>query len=256
MALAAPTARTSTARADHRRLFRAVGRDAWTGSTSLIQGVLLGGLYALFAIGLSLIVRHHAAGQYRPWRPDRAVGLSWRWWSSTATGLDPLLVVSLVVVPVMFVARLCAAARPAQPARSAADCCRRCWSPSASRSSSRTGCWRCSAPTPAACSTARSRPRACSFRGGIAVGVYPLLVFAVAVAGDRRLAAAVLPHRPRPRLPRHLRRCRHRRADGHRQPPALRAGASASPWSFTALAGVLVRHPHQLRSAAGPIRLI
>src|SRR5580700_3933721 len=34
-------------------------------------------------------------------------------------------------------------------------------------------------------------------------------------------AASVLPHRPRPRLPRRVRRCRYRGADGHRQPQAL-----------------------------------
>ena len=42
-----------TPRADRRRLLR--GRDDGLGATPSLQGLLLGGLYALFATGLSLI---------------------------------------------------------------------------------------------------------------------------------------------------------------------------------------------------------
>ena len=47
------------------------GREPWIGN-GIVQGVLVGGLYALFAAGLSLDLRRHAARQHRPWRPDRA----------------------------------------------------------------------------------------------------------------------------------------------------------------------------------------
>ena len=36
---------------------------------AIVQGILLGGLYALFATGLSLGVRRHAFRQPRPRRP-------------------------------------------------------------------------------------------------------------------------------------------------------------------------------------------
>ena len=66
----------------------------------------------------------------------------------------------------------------------------------------------------------------------------------VAVLAHRQPAASVLPHRPRPRLSRGLRRCRHRRADGHRQPQALRAGARHRD-DLHRDRRRAVRHPHQ-----------
>ena len=64
-----------------------------------------------------------------------------------------------------------------------------------------------------------------SFRvvAGVSIGVLPLIQFAVAVAVIAGLQVAVLPHRARPRLPRHLGRPVGGAADGPRQPPRLRA---------------------------------
>ena len=85
------------------------------------------------------------------------------------------------------------------------------------------------------------------FPGGISIGVYPLLVFARGDLRHRQPAALVLPHRPRPRLSRRLRRCRHRRADGHRQPQALCAGARHRD-DLHGDRRRAVWHPHHLRS--------
>ena len=107
------------------------------------------------------VVRHHAAGQHRPRRSDRALGLCRLVVGSghrTRSDLEPRHRRAGDVR-----ARLRPAARPAESNARAAGCCRRCSSPSASRSSSRTGCCRGSAPTRTGCSRARSRPRACSF---------------------------------------------------------------------------------------------
>lgn len=42
---------------------------------SLIQGILLGGLYALFAAGAKPCVWNYASGEFGPWRFDRLLGL-------------------------------------------------------------------------------------------------------------------------------------------------------------------------------------
>ena len=83
-------------------------------------------------------LRHHAAGQPRPWRPDRARRLSDPASSSRRSASirsSPLL----IAVPVMF-ALGWALQSSSSTARSARTSCRRCWSPSAFRSSSRTRC--------------------------------------------------------------------------------------------------------------------
>ena len=59
---------------------------------------------------------------------------------ATALGLDPLRSPSLIAVPLMFALGYRAADVCCSTARSAATSCRRCSSPSACRSSSRTAC--------------------------------------------------------------------------------------------------------------------
>ena len=71
---------------------------------TIVQGLLLGGLYALFALGLSLDVRRHAIGQSRPWRSDPAGGV--RQSSLRTLGLDPFDAVAVAGVLVLFVHRV------------------------------------------------------------------------------------------------------------------------------------------------------
>ena len=59
--------------------------------------------------------------------------------------------------------------------------------------------------------------------GGIAVGTIQLITLGFRRRRDPGAQPSVLSHRARPRLPRHLRRSRDRPADGHRQPPHLLA---------------------------------
>ena len=141
-------------------------------------------------------------------------------------------------------------------ARSATTCCRRCWSPSASRSSSRTGCWSCSPPTAAGSRPAPIEVASFQIGEGVWIGVLPLLQFVVAVAVIAGLQFAVLPHRARPRLPRHVGRSVGGAADGSRQPPHLRAGHGAVARGRRGRRRV-PRGPHQFRSGdrAGPADL-
>ena len=81
---------------------------------TIVQGILLGGLYALFATGLSLIfgvmrLVNLAHGDFSILAAFLAVV------AVEALDLNPLLALGLVV-PVMAVARLRAAAARAQPA--------------------------------------------------------------------------------------------------------------------------------------------
>ena len=93
---------------------------------TILQGVLLGGLYAMFAAGLSLIfgvmrlvnIAHGdliVLAAYVALVDDRRRSASIRSLSL------------VIVVPVMAVDRLRAAARRCSTARSATICCRRCW---------------------------------------------------------------------------------------------------------------------------------
>ena len=61
-----------------------------------------------------------------------------------------------------------------------------------------------------------------------------------AVLSSAGLQLLPRPDRDRPRLPRHVRRPRDRRADGHRQPARLRAGHGASSLAIVAVAGVFL----------------
>ena len=73
----------------------------------------------------------------------------------------------------------------------------------------------------------RARDRHPGARRRIAVGVMPLLTFVSAVAVIVGAEPALLPHRARPRVPRHLGRPRDGAADGRRHPSA----SSPSPWA-------------------------
>src|SRR6185437_1548836 len=64
---------------------------------------------------------------------------------------------------------------------------------------------------------------------------------------DPRAQSAVLSHRARPGVPRHLRRSRDRPADGDRQPPHLRIGDGGGDGGDRCL-GAVSRHARQLRS--------
>ena len=148
---------------------------------TIVQGVLLGGLYALFAAGLSLVfgimrLVNLAHGDLIV----LAAFLILRG-ASRRSGSIPF-VAALVAVPVMFARRLGAAVRSCSTARSARTSCRRCWSPSASRSSSRTalleGFSADSRRIPAGALETASLDL-----GPVTVGVMPLLTFAV---GGRR----------------------------------------------------------------------
>ena len=88
-------------RRNPRSLFRSepphdLGRHHRTGR------ILLGGLYALFAAGLSAGFRHHAAGEPRPWRSDRARPLILILVVVSATGAQSGPCRAMVAAPVMF----------------------------------------------------------------------------------------------------------------------------------------------------------
>ena len=214
----------------------------------IIQGGLLGGFYALFAIGLSM-----------SFGIMRLVNIAH----------GDLIVLSAYVALVVTQAHrarsireprhrhagdvragLRAATRVVESNSQRRTCCRRSWSLSAFRSSSRTDCCRSSAPTTIGSRKARSRRQACSFPGGIDHRCLSARGFRGGNAGHRQLAASVLPHAAWPRLSRRLRRCRHRRTDGHRQSQALRAGAGNRD-DFHGARRCAVRHPNDLRAAVG-----
>ena len=101
----------------------------------------------------------------------------------------------------------------------------------------------------------RSRSRASSSPTASRSASCRCCMFAVAVARHRRPAVHVLPHRPRPRLPRHLRRSGDRAADGARQPPRLRL-AMALSLAVVAIAGVFLAIRTNFDPSIGPARLI
>ena len=192
----------------------------------MIQGTLLGGIYALFAIGLSLsfgIMRlvNIAHGDLIVLSAYVALVVG------QGTGLDPISCL-VIVVPVMFAARLRVAARPVELDARAADLL-----PPLLVSFGISiiiqngllqGLRRLHRTAPGR--RDRDREPATSRRhhdrrlsaGGLRRGA----------ARARQFAAAVLSNRPRPRLSRRVGRCRYRRADGRRQPQSLRASPSAS----------------------------
>ena len=141
------------ARAHLRRLFRSVTAMEWV--NIILQGVLIGGLYAMFAAGLSLI-----------FGVMRLVNIAHGDLIVLAAYVALMVTQTLGIGPLTSLhpgraddgdrsATRCSAC--CSTARSATTCCRRCWSPSACRSSSRTGCWNCSPPTAASCRRAPSR---------------------------------------------------------------------------------------------------
>src|SRR5579862_4769406 len=193
------------------------------------------------------VVRHHAAGQYRPRRLHRAVGLC-------GTGRHPGHRARSDLEPYHRRAddvrrRLCHSARLAQPhaqRRAIAAAARhlRHFGDHPERAIARL--WRLYAA--AARRHHRNRKRADFWRhldrrlsaGGVRRGG----------VRNRQPPAFVLPHRSRPRLPRRVRRCRYRRAHGHRQPQALRAGARHRH-DFHSDRRRAVCHPHDFRSRGG-----
>ena len=115
------------ARADAREhfggVFRGVTAMQWL--NVILQGVLIGGLYAMFAAGLSLIfgvmrLVNIAHGDLIVLAAYVALLVT------QALGIDPLTSL-LLVVPIMARHRLRAAARAAQLHAWATTCCRRCW---------------------------------------------------------------------------------------------------------------------------------
>ena len=217
-----------------------------------IQGGLLGGIYALFAIGLSMsfgIMRlvNIAHGDLIVLSAYVALVVT------EGTGLDPFSSL-VIVVPVMFVLGY-ALQRGLLNSRSAAGCCRRSSSPSAFRSSSRTDCCRVLAPTTHRLQEGAIETASLQLPGGISIGVYPLLVFAVAVCGIASLQLLFY----RTRLGRAFRAVSDD-ADtaelmgiDNRKLYALALGIAMI---FTAIAGVLFAIRTIFDPAAGPIRLI
>ena len=211
----------------------------------LIQGSLLGGFYALFAIGLSMsfgIMRlvNIAHGDLIVLSAYVALVVT------QATGLDPFLSL-LIVVPVMFVRRLRAAARAVE-----SDAQRRTVA-AASRHLRHFD----HHPERPVAGLRRLRPSASGRRDRdrepAAFRAASMSAFirwwcsrwrCFAIAG---LQLLVLSHAARPRFSRRLRRCRHRRADGHRQSQALRAGARHRDDLHRARRRA-VWHPHHLRA--------
>lgn len=111
---------------------------------TLLQGVMLGGLYALFAAGLSLIfgvmrLVNLAHGDLIVLAAFVVLGLT------RTLGVDPFLG-TLLAMPVLFAFGY-ALQHVLLNRTLDRDICRRCWSRSACRSSSRTDCWRRSQPT-------------------------------------------------------------------------------------------------------------
>ncbi len=124
---------------------------------TIVQGVLLGGLYALFAAGLSLVfgimrLVNLAHGDLIVLAAYLILVLVTRARARTRSSR------SLLAMPLMFAARLGAAVQPAQPHARRATSCRRCWSLSAFRSSSRTRCWKVFPPTAGASRSAAWKP--------------------------------------------------------------------------------------------------
>ena len=200
---------------------------------AIIQGVLLGGLYALLAAGLSLDVRRHAHRQPGARRPGDRWPPTSGWSSSRAPECRP----SSPWWPSCRSWRwsaTCLQWTRVQPGAAAWAAWRRCSPRSASRWSSPSCCRSSSAPTARAC-----RP------GELAIASIQHQRPGV----DRRAAAHHLrrrgrrDHRPaavpvqgtaRPGDARGERRPRHRPPDGHRQPPRLRRWRRRSPWGPSA----------------------
>ena len=160
-------ARRARPRKNPHRVFRRM--SGWI--NTLLQGVMLGGLYALFAAGLSLI-----------FGVMRLVNLA----HGDLIVLAAFVVLALTRSPGRrsvsrhaaghagtVCLRLRAAARAAQPHAWGGTSCRRCWSHSACRSSSRTACWRFSPPTASALNAGAIETASIQLGGGIAVGTHP-----------------------------------------------------------------------------------
>ena len=192
---------------------------------TLIQGVLLGGLYALFAAGLSLIfgimrlvnlahgdlivLAAFAILALASWLgarsvPRRAGGAADRCSRSASRS-----------------------STSCSTARSATTCCRRCWSRSGFRSSSRTGCCRASPLTASACRPGAIETASCSLaghRGRVDAARSPLLS-AIAV-----IVATQFPVLPNARLGRAFRATSDDLGDRRSSWASIIAGSFRSPW--------------------------
>ena len=145
----------------------------------IIQGVLIGGLYAMFAAGLALIfgvmrLVNIAHG-------DLIVLAAYVALMTTDTlGVNPLLAL-VIVVPVMALIGY-VLQRGFSTARWATTCCRRCWSRSGSRSSSRTRCSKLFTADSRRLKAGAIEVASFQVAEGVWIGVLPLLQFVVAVA--------------------------------------------------------------------------
>ncbi len=180
-------------------LFWSVIADALE-SNIIVQGVLLGGLYALFAAGLFADLRCHGAGQCRAWRSDRSGCLHGLFCRRAHGVLGPFMSLLIVLPIAAGLHRLCPAACSVESdaGRGPASLCS---SLSASRSSSRMDCSRrCSPPTAAECRPAHSRLPAGESSDELSIGLLPLTQFLCAVAVIASLQVLVLPDGPGPRF--------------------------------------------------------
>ena len=221
---------------------------------TLLQGILLGGLYSLYATGLSVIfgimrLVNLAHG-------DLIVLAAFLMLALTAVGV-PIILAVAVVVPLMFAARLRAAvgaaqsrARPQHPA-AAADHVRAVDHRAERPAGNVLGRHQAARRRPPAKRVAAARRR---HRGRADAAHLPRR------RGRRHRAAQrrVLPHRARPRIPRHLRRCRDRAAHGHQQQIDLCADHGHRARGLRGRR-VVSRRARQLRSqhrpGAAPLRL-
>ena len=173
-------------------------------------------------------LRHHAAGQSRPWRSDRAGGVR----DPGAGEHGSASIRSLARAA-------CACRRCSRSASPCSMCCSTArWArpPAAAAGDVRAvdhhperAAARCSPPTAGGCGSAPSRPHRSRLAAASPIGVMPLLTLVSAIAVILLLNLLFYRTRARPRLPRHLRRSRNRAADGHRHRPHLRDRYGRSP---------------------------
>ena len=241
---------SSTPRADRGRLLREPERVAWL--DTVVQGVLLGGLYALFATGLSLIfgvmrlvnLAHGdfsilaaflavvaGAGARRSTRCSRS-----RWWCRSWPRLG-----------------YGAAARSSSTGCSAAASCRAVLVTFGLSIIIQNACSRRSRPTRSRLNPGGIETASLPLGGGLAVGWFSA---AHARGGRRCCSSACSSSSAAPALGRAFRAAVRRRRDGgahgHRQPPALRAGHGAVA-RHRGRRRHLPRHPHDVHvRAAGP----
>ena len=196
------------------------GSEAMQWVDAIVQGILLGGLYALFAAGLSLIfgvmrLVNIAHG-------DLIVLAAYLGLTVTLTlGIHPLSP-SLIVVPghgrIGYVLQ-----RGMLNQTLGDDILPPLLVTFGLSVIMQNGLLELfTADSRKSCNAGPHRDRQRSASPASSLGVLPMVMFAVGRRRDRRAAIHVLPHRARPRLPRHLRQSRLAQLDGARQPPRLR----------------------------------